>query len=221
VTFSICATIDDRHGVAIATKAIAVGSTASFVCRDGAVCTQATTNTPIGVRTTRRLEDGDSVDEAVRAQLDRDPDSERRQVHGVDGTGTTVAATGEACDPWAGHLEGDSYTVAGNMLVGKVVLEAVADAFERHADRSLDERLLVALRAGADAGGDKRGEHAQSAALSVFDPETPRLEHDLRVDEHDDAVSELERIHEAARTVGADWMDRYPAVDLQRHPEGE
>ncbi|WP_137290419.1 DUF1028 domain-containing protein [Natronorubrum halophilum] len=218
MTFSICATVDGRHGVAIATKAIAVGSTASFVCRDGAICTQATTNTPIGVRTTRQLEDGAPIDDAVRTQLEADPNADRRQVHGVDGTGTTVTATGDACESWAGHLDGDGYTVAGNMLTDGSVLEAVGDAFERDADRPLDERLLVALRAGEDAGGDKRGDHAQSAALSVFDPETPRLEHDVRVDEHHDAVTELERVHELARTTGEDWTDRYPAVDLQRHP---
>ncbi|SIR56544.1 DUF1028 domain-containing protein [Natronorubrum thiooxidans] len=219
MTFSLCATVDGRHGAAIATKAIGVGSTAPFVCRYGAVCTQAMTNTPIGVQTTHRLADGDSVDDAVAALLEADPDAPLRQVHGVDHTGTTVAKTGDACEEWAGDREGEGYTVAGNMLVGEGVLEAVVDAFEDNADRSLDERLLVALRAGEDAGGDKRRDHAQSAALSVFDPDEPRLEHDLRVDEHDDAVAELGRLHEVATTTGADWAERFPAVDLQRHPE--
>lgn len=218
MTFSICATVDGCHGVAVATKAIAVGSTAPFVCREGAICTQATTNTPLGVRTTRRLAVGEPVDEAVEALLESDSDREKRQVHGVDGSGTTVAVTGAECVPWAGHREGDGYTVAGNMLADETVLEAAAEAFEANAERPLANRLLAALRAGEDAGGDKRGDHAQSAALSVFDPDVARLEHDLRVDDHHDAVTELERVFEAARTQGREWHDRYPAVDLRRHP---
>ncbi|WP_247002528.1 DUF1028 domain-containing protein [Halosolutus gelatinilyticus] len=219
MTFSICATANGRHGAAIATKAIAVGSTAAFVCRRGAVCTQATTNTPIGVRATRRLEGGESVGDVVRSELDADPDATLRQVHGVDSSGAAVAVTGDDCGSWAGHLEGDGYTVAGNLLIDGGVLDAIAEAFEGSADRPLDERLLRALRAGENAGGDKRGAHAQSAALSVFHPEAPRLEHDLRVDEREDAVAELERLHEVASTTGADWAERYLAVDLQRHPE--
>ena len=218
MTFSICATVDGSHGVAVATKAIAVGSTAPFVCRDGAVCTQSTTSTPIGVRTTRRLADGGRIDEVVTALLESDPDRALRQVHGVDGAGTTVAVTGSECVSWAGHREGDGYTVAGNMLVDDGVLEATAETFEASAGDSLADRLLAALRAGEDAGGDKRGEHAQSAALAVFEPDVARLEHDLRVDEHRDAVTELERVYEAARTQGGEWHDRYPAVDLRRHP---
>lgn len=219
MTFSICATVEGRHGVAIATKAIGVGGTAPFVSRDGAVCTQATTNTPLGVRTLRALANGSPIDETVRSLLADDPHAPVRQVHGVDGEETTVAVTGDDCVTWAGDRRGAGYTVAGNMLAGEEVLEAVARGFEATDDLTLDERLLLALRAGEDAGGDKRRERVQSAALRVFDPETPRLEHDLRVDEHDDAVGELERLHEAASTVGEEWAGRFPDVNLQRHPE--
>lgn len=219
MTFSICATVDGRHGVAVATKAIAVGSTAPFVCPDGAVCTQSTTNTPIGVRTTRLLQQGVRVDHAVHGLLDADEDAALRQVHGVDGEGTTVTVTGDDCVDWTGHREGDGYTVAGNMLAGADVLDAVVEAFEASAGAPLDERLLDALRAGEDAGGDKRRGNAQSAALTVYDPERPRLQHDLRVDEHGDAVAELERIHDLAASEGERWADEYPAVNLRRHPE--
>ncbi|WP_418285627.1 DUF1028 domain-containing protein [Halorubrum sp. DTA46] len=221
MTFSICASVDGRHGAAIATKAIAVGSTAPFVCRDGAVCTQAMTKTPIGVHAIGRLERGASVVEAVSSLLAADTHSAQRQVHGIDSSGQTVARTGDDCEPFAGDIEGETYTVAGNMLDGPAVIERMADAFERSRDRTLDRRLLAALRAGADAGGDKRGPNAQSAAIVVFDPETPQLEHDLRVDEHDDAVTELERIHETARTAGADWAAEYPNLDVQRWPPAE
>ncbi|EMA67656.1 hypothetical protein C461_08014 [Halorubrum aidingense JCM 13560] len=221
MTFSICASVDGRHGAAIATKAIAVGSTAPFVCRDGAVCTQAMTKTPIGVRATDRMARGASVDEAVSALLAADEHADQRQVHGIDGAGETVTHTGSDCESFAGDAAAETHTVAGNMLSGPAVLEAMTDAFAAAGDRPLDRRLLAALRAGEDAGGDKRGPNAQSAALVVFDPETPRIEHDLRVDEHTDAVTELERVHDAAATAGADWAAEYPNLDLQRFPPPE
>ncbi|MFP8958616.1 DUF1028 domain-containing protein [Natrialbaceae archaeon A-CW3] len=219
MTFSICATVDGRHGVAVATKAIAVGSTAPFVCRAGAVCTQAMTSTPLGVRTIRALEAGDAIDATVEELLADDPHAAVRQIHGVGADGTTVAVTGAECVSTAGERVGREYTVAGNMLVGEDVLGAMADRFETTVGRPLEERLLVALEAGANAGGDKRGDHPQSAALCVFDPEEPHLCHDLRVDEHESAVTELARVHELARTVGSEWAEEYPRADLQRHPE--
>jgi uncharacterized Ntn-hydrolase superfamily protein len=54
------------------------------------------------------------------------------------------------------------------------------------------ERLLRALEAGLEAGGDKRGR--QSAALLIASPD-PRMYHNLRVDDHSDPVAELRRIH--------------------------
>ncbi|KDS91907.1 hypothetical protein FK85_15755 [Halorubrum saccharovorum] len=221
MTFSICASVDGRHGAAIATNAIAVGSTAPFVCRTGAVCTQAMTKTPIGVHAVDWLERGAVVSEAVSALLADDPHASHRQVHGIDASGDTIARTGTDCEPFAGEIEAQRYTVAGNMLTGPAVIDRMADAFEKTQDQSLDSRLLAALLAGEAVGGDKRGPNAQSASIVVFDPETPRIEHDLRVDEHGDAVRELERIHEVAKSAGADWADEYPNLDLQRWPSKE
>lgn len=219
MTFSICASVDGCHGAAIATNAIAVGSTAPFVCRRGAVCTQAMTNTPIGVHTVRRLRRGEAIDDAVASLLEADDHAETRQVHGIDETGSIVRHTGAECISHAGDRHGEDYTVAGNMLAGPAVLDAMADTFAAAGGKPIDRRLLAALRAGADAGGDKRGPTAQSAAIAVFDLDTARIEHDLRVDESDDAVSELERIHEVAATAGAEWAAEYPQLDIRRHPK--
>ncbi len=217
MTFSICASIDGRHGVAVATHAIGVGSTAPFVCRRGGVCTQAMTSTPLGVRTVRRLEAGGRIDDAIATLLEADPHASQRQIHGVGADGTTVTETGADCEAVADGFAGDRFTVAGNMLEDEDVIEAMASTFEATSDVPLDERLVAALRAGDAAGGDKRGPPL-SAAITVFDPDEPHLAHDLRVDEHDDAVAELTSVHEAARRVGSEWMQTYPHVDLQRHP---
>lgn len=177
------------------------------------------TSTPLGVLTIRALEAGDAIDATVEELLADDPHASVRQIHGVDTDGGVVASTGEECVPTAGERVGPGYTVAGNMLVGEDVLGAMADRFETTVGRPLDERLLAALEAGTNAGGDKRGEHPQSAALCVFDSEEPHLAHDLRVDEHETAVAELRRIHDLASTVGSEWGEEYPRADLQRHPK--
>ncbi len=219
MTFSICATDDGTHGVAIASYAVAVGSTASQVGRAGAVCTQATTSTPLGVRTLRALGEGTAADAAIDAQVCADERSAVRQLHGVDRDGSGGAHTGSDCVNWAGHRLETGVTVAGNMLEGPAVLDSMLDAYRAADDRPLDLRLLRALRAGEDAGGDSRGPAARSSALAVFDPDSPRLHHDLRVDEHDDAVSELERVREEVAADGEMLVQEYPGFDPQRHPE--
>lgn len=218
MTYSICATDGTRHGVAIATKAPTVGSLAPFLSHDGAVSTQATVSIPIGVRSARLMDEGAGVDAAVETLIERDEHADERQVHGVDVHGNTVHYSGENCVDWFGGLEGDRYTVAGNMLEGAHVVDAIAEGFES-ATGSLPERLLAAIRAGEDSGGDKRAENAQSAALRVYDPTDPRLEHDVRVDDHEDPVTELERVYDVAREQGEEWDDGFRKMDLQRHPE--
>lgn len=219
MTFSISARLGDGHGAAVASKSIAVGSTVPWVSARGALCTQAATNTALGARAICALEPGESIEDVVTDLLAADPHASARQVHGVDGRGNAVAVTGGDCVPWAGSQQDDgAFTVAGNMLVGSEVLEAMAEGFA-DAMGPLDSRLLSALRAGEDAGGDKRRETAQSAALAVYDPDEPRLAHDLRVDESDDAIGELERIHAAAADLDATWDAKSPLLNRQRHPK--
>jgi uncharacterized Ntn-hydrolase superfamily protein len=87
----------------------------------------------------------------------------------------------------------ESFGVAGNMLAGPDVIAATARAYVASAGRPLAERLLAALKAGDDAGGDKRGK--QAAALRIVgDEDYPLL--DLRVDDHDEPVLELQRLYD-------------------------
>jgi len=127
--------------------------------------------------------------------LKEDPDRETRQVIIIDREGRTAAFTGKETIGWKGHLVGENYVVAGNMLVGSRVIEAMAQTFE-NSEGELVERMLKALEAGQEAGGDKRGR--MSAALLIASQQrietTPIL--DLRVDEHHDPVKELRRIFE-------------------------
>jgi uncharacterized Ntn-hydrolase superfamily protein len=214
-TFSITAR-DPRTGdlgVAVATARPAVGSLVPWVSRRGAIATQARTNTDLGRRGLALLEAGVPIDVALRTLLEADPDREIRQIHGVDATGA-FAHTGKGCVGWCGHRESPRFTVAGNMLVGPQVLEAMADAYaaaERDG-RELSERLLRALVAGQEAGGDKRGK--QSAALLVASGD-PQGHHNLRVDDHAEPVAELARIYDVA-VAHAQKVEREYGAEARR-----
>jgi uncharacterized Ntn-hydrolase superfamily protein len=110
----------------------------------------------------------------------------------IDAQGRGIAHTGGDCVDWAGHVVGESFSVAGNMLAGPQVVQATAEAFAGARGRALAERFLIALEAGEAVGGDKRGR--QSAALRVHTTEPwPAL--DIRVDDHADPLPELRRLY--------------------------
>ena len=187
-TFSIVARdLRGDVGVAVATARPNVGSLVPWVSRHGAIATQARVDTALGRQGLALLEQDVPIEIALPSLLARDPERERRQVHGVDAR-RGFCHTGRECVAWCGHEQGPDFSVAGNMLAGPQVIGAMAGAVRRTAGLELAERLLTALEAGQEAGGDKRGK--QSAALLVASAE-PRMYHNLRVDDHDDPVVAL------------------------------
>jgi uncharacterized Ntn-hydrolase superfamily protein len=193
-TFSIAARSpkEGSFGVAVSTARPCVGTLVPFVSLQGAIATQARVNTDLGRQGLALLAADIGIEMALSTLLEADGDRAIRQLHGVDAH-ETFAFTGSECVEWAGHLIGTDYTVAGNMLAGPQVIEAMAAAFEESLALELSERLVKALEAGQQAGGDQRGK--QSAALLVASPD-PRGYHNLRVDDHADPVAELRRIYD-------------------------
>jgi len=193
-TFSIAARCPKEcgFGVAVSTARPGVGCLVPFVSLKGAIATQARVNTDLGRKGLALLEQDIEIAVALNALLQTDQDRNIRQVHGVD-AGHTFAFTGQDCVEWAGQHIGEDRTIAGNMLAGPQVIEAMAAAFEQSDGLELSARLVKALEAGQQAGGDKRGR--QSAALLVASPD-PRWYHNLRVDDHADPVAELRRIYD-------------------------
>jgi uncharacterized Ntn-hydrolase superfamily protein len=181
-------------GVAVSTRAFAVGARCPFVRAGvGAVCTQSITNAYLGPRVLDLLENGVAPAEAVELALAPDEGRHLRQIHAVDREGRSAAWTGENCVEWAGHKSGSGFSVAGNMLAGEAVVRATFDAYAASPAEALPERLLAALAAGEAAGGDKRGK--QAAALRIHgDEDYPSL--DLRVDDHEEPILELRRLHD-------------------------
>jgi uncharacterized Ntn-hydrolase superfamily protein len=193
-------------GVGIATSSIAVAARCIYAKAGvGAMATQASTDPRLGVTGIKLLELGFSAPKVLSELTASDPYIKKRQLSIVDKDGRSVSHTGADTRAWCGHVHGQNFAAAANMVVGEGVIQAMAQRFESTAELPLEERLLLAIEAGHDAGGEAIGE--RSAGLLVVDREVfPRV--DLRVDEHPTAVAELRRIFEVYRPLIEYFQDR-------------
>jgi uncharacterized Ntn-hydrolase superfamily protein len=191
-TFSIVARDDNGLlGVAVTSRVLAVGAYCPHV-REGvaAVASQAYLNPYLAYDFLDRTPSPAAIEATATETLASDPGREWRQFLAVGLEGGPYAFTGAETDPWAGHLLGHDCAAAGNLLVGPETVAVLVDVFEGSTG-PLPVRLVEALQAGEDAGGDRRGR--QSAALLVKATEQAAFV-DLRVDDHPDPVPELARL---------------------------
>jgi uncharacterized Ntn-hydrolase superfamily protein len=184
-------------GIAVATKFFAVGARVPFIAAGvGAVATQALINPFYGSKGLQLLHAGMTADMIAKALVADDPGRDHRQMHVMDASGLSAAHTGAACIDWNGHLAGDTFSIAGNMLAGAQVLDATVATYVAGESMPFARRLIAAMRAGEAAGGDKRGK--QSAALLIYG-EDEWSDLDLRVDDHPEPLAELERLEGVSR----------------------
>lgn len=217
MTWSIIArdSATGQFGIAVATKFFAVGARVPHVAAGfGAVATQALVNCYYGIDGVRMLREGKSSRDIVAALLAGDDGRESRQLHVIDAHGQIAAHTGKDCVDWCGHVPGDGFSVAGNMLAGAAVLDDTARTYAANQDLPFAQRLVAAMRAGEAAGGDKRGK--QSAALLIHDKEDWSAL-DLRVDDHDDPLAELERLERVSRER---WVHFRKFLPTRQNPAG-
>lgn len=223
MTFSICVreTYEDdegdeqtRFGVAVTTRLPGVGTMCPFVSEHGAVATQSLVNERLGRKGIEYLDDGLRVADALQSLLNADEDAQARQLHGVGRDGE-FAFSGDDCKDHYDDRTGDGYTVAGNLLTGPEVLDATSDVYEgtRDDDRPLALRLIDALEAGHEEGGDKREDLlVQSAAVRVATTEDREMDpyyDDLRVDATETPIEDLRETYELAREGFEMAVDRY------------
>ncbi len=196
-------------GIAVATKFFAVGARVPFIAAGvGAVATQALVNPFYGTRGLQFLREGMPAETVVKTLISADEGRDHRQVHVMDASGRFAAHTGSACIDWNGHIQGDGFSIAGNMLAGARVLDETAAAYVANAALPFPRRLIEAMRAGEAAGGDKRGR--QSAALLIFGDED-WSDLDLRVDDHTEPLTELERLERISRERWAGFRRCLPS----------
>jgi uncharacterized Ntn-hydrolase superfamily protein len=199
MTFSIVATAGTAWGVAVASKFLAVGSAVPAARAGiGAIATQSYANLAYRPEGLALLESGKSAQQTLDTLTAADDQREQRQAGIVDGAGHAATFTGTDCHAWAGGLTGDGYAIQGNILTGEDVVEAMEAAWLASEPAApLARRLLAALTAGDEAGGDRRGR--QSAALLVVQAAAgygggSDVHVDLRVDDHPQPVQEMARL---------------------------
>lgn len=198
-TFSIVARdpATGELGVAVQSRAFRAGAIVSYAKAGvGAIATQAAANQTYGPRGLALLELGLSPDEVVEHLTGSDPGRDRRQLAVIDARGRVRVYTGPGTSAWAGHIEGENYSVQGNILAGEAVVQAMATAFESSRG-ALALRLMDALDAGEAAGGDARGK--QAGGVLVVKPigdsgRTTDRWVDVRVDDHAEPFRELRRL---------------------------
>jgi len=183
-------------GVAVQSRAFGVGFCAWARPGIGAVATQSFTERGYGPRGLDLLAAGEAPADALARLVETDEQREFRQVAFLAADGRTAAHTGAACIPDCGHVTREGVSAQGNMLASPAVWLAAADTFDG-TEGSLAERLLAALDAAEDAGGDFRGRESATLVVVPGDREEEPWERvfDLRVDSHVEPLQELRRLH--------------------------
>jgi uncharacterized Ntn-hydrolase superfamily protein len=198
-----------EFGIAVATRFFAVGARVPYIAAGiGGIATQALVNPYYGIDGLKLLREGRSPRDIVETLIAADSGHASRQVHIMDASGRIASHTGRDCVDWCGHLQGKGFSIAGNMLAGAGVLDETAKTYVANETLSFAQRLIAAMRAGEAAGGDKRGK--QSAALLIYgDEEWSAL--DLRVDDHTDPLTELERLEQVSRERWVHFRNYLPS----------
>jgi uncharacterized Ntn-hydrolase superfamily protein len=197
-TFSVTARCQrtGELGIAVSTAAMCVGALVPYIRAGvGAVASQAFVNPYLGLLGLEFLESGMSASETVAELVRRDPGIGDRQVAVVDANDGAAAYSGDECIDWFGHSVGPGVAFAGNMLTGPETIDAMASSWRNTEDQDLVDRLLQAVQAGHQAGGDKRGH--RSAAVRVLGAED-YAQVDLRIDDDPDPVGALVELYRVA-----------------------
>lgn len=210
-TYSIVARDPDtgQLGVAVQSHWFSVGPLVPWAeAGVGAVATQSFVDPAYGPLGLDLMRAGKTARQALDGLLVSDPGAAVRQVAMIDAKGTVAAHTGTKCIPGAGHITGANFSVQATLMLNDKVWPAMAEAFKT-ASGDLADRMMAALQAAQDVGGDIRGK--QSAAILLVSgtptgkPWVDRLM-DLRVEDHPEPLEELRRlinVHRAYQHMNA------------------
>lgn len=204
-------------GAAVQSRVFSVGNGVIYAeAGVGAVATQAVVDVSYGPQALALLRKGKSAKDVVKEVWEHDPDPRPtdwtkygRQFAVLDAKGNVAAYTGPKADDWKGDKQGKYCTAQGNILAGPEVVDAMVKAFESTPGH-ISYRLMAALEAGQQAGGDKRG--MQSAAMIVVKKNGGVWLHNdvvlrLQVDDSPEPLKELHRLVDKA----AEWNRPRPA----------
>jgi uncharacterized Ntn-hydrolase superfamily protein len=195
MTFSLIGRCDrtGMFGGVVASSSPAVAARCPWArARVGAACTQNITDPTLGPALLDRLERGRSAEQALADLVAEAPNVEYRQLTAVDLDGGAATFSGEHTLGRHAARTAPGCAAAGNLLGDERVPEAMVEAFLAELSAHVGDRLLAALEAGRDAGGEEGPVHA--CGMIVVD-RVPWYVVDLRVDwRDDDPIDELGRL---------------------------
>lgn len=203
-------------GIACATYTLAVGQYCDgLMSRSGITMSQASVRQINNSIATPMLANGTAANDVMAKLLELDNHRSFRQIGVIDARGDCAAHTGSDARDWKGHRIGQGFIAMGNVLLGPQVVDAMAEVYVANSALDLEERLLLALEAGRDAGGQSNGIRRmpeRSSALVVMGAhQFPKIS--LRVDASDKAVDALRALH----TRYKKYEDYYRQRDLFPH----
>jgi uncharacterized Ntn-hydrolase superfamily protein len=206
-TFSIVARDKKtgEMGVAVQSHWFSVGADVPWAeAGVGVVATQSFVDPSYGPKGLELMRLGKSASETLKQLIAADSGEAVRQVAMMDSKGEAAVHTGKRCVDYAGHRTGDGYSVQANLMLNDKVPNAMANAFET-APGDLAERMMMALEAAQEVGGDIRGK--QSAAMIMVKAQSSGKSWvnrtvDLRVEDHPEPIKELRRLISVARAYG-------------------
>lgn len=198
-TYSIVARDPEtgEMGVAVQSHWFSVGSIVAWgEAGVGVVATQSFVNPSFGPRGLELMKNGMNAEETVDLLIASDEGREFRQLAILDVNGNVKTFTGNKCIEGAGHIVGENYSVQANLMLNDLVPKAMSEAFEK-ASGPLAERMIAAMEAAQNVGGDIRGQQSASI-LVVRGKSTGNLWEDklidLRVEDHQNPVDEIKRL---------------------------
>lgn len=203
-TYSIVAYDEEtgQLGVAVQSHWFSVGSLVPWIKAGvGAVATQSFVKVEYGPNGLKLMGKGFSAEDALKILVEEDENNTVRQVGMVDANGNAAAFTGKNCIQFAGHIVGNNYTVQANLMASAAVPTVMVRAYETTKGELVD-RLMAALEAAQNEGGDIRGK--QSAAIVVVSGKPTEIEwkdklFDLRIEDHPEPIKEMKRLIRVSR----------------------
>jgi uncharacterized Ntn-hydrolase superfamily protein len=196
MTFSIAAQCarTGMFGIAVSSSSPAVAARCAYArALIGAAGSQNITDPTLGPKLLDLIALGATASEAMRIIAGSTAHIAYRQLVAVDAGGRTAVFSGARTLGTHAAAEGEGAVAAGNMLRTKMVPERMVSAFSG-ASGGLGGRLLAAMRAGLDEGGEEGPVHS-AGLLLVRDVPWPVA--NLRIDWSEaDPIADLARLWE-------------------------
>jgi len=171
----------------------------------GVMASQNVTDPALGQKGLDLLQQGNSADAVLEALLETYPTAQWRQLAIIDASGNAATFSGKKTLGTHATVKGKYCAAAGNLLKNITVPDAMVVAFEQSSGQ-LAERLMRALRAGLDAGGEMGPVHSVGLVV-VREVSWPII--DLRVDWCDeDPLTALEAVWQIYKPQVEDYVTR-------------